>query len=110
MRTRRRVPVLPRRVTAGRVDQPARESAMKRSWAATILAFVMALIGIILTLGGAWLLLLGGSPYYLIAGILMLASGWFLLNGRMLGGWIYIALFLLSAVWGFDESRGNPWA
>ena len=48
---------------------------MKRSWPATILAFVMALIGIVLTIGGAWLLILGGSPYYLIAGLALLASG-----------------------------------
>ena len=83
---------------------------MKRSWAATILAFFMALIGIELALGGAWLLILGGSPYYLIAGLALLASGWFLLKGRLLGGWIYIGLFILSAIWGFAESRGNAWA
>ena len=47
---------------------------MIRSLVATILAFVMALIGIVLTIGGAWLLILGGSLYYLIAGALMLAS------------------------------------
>ena len=83
---------------------------MKRSWAATILAVVMAAIGIVLTAGGVWLLSLGGSPYYLIAGILILASAWFLFRGRLLGGWIYIGLFILSALWGFAEARGNAWA
>jgi quinoprotein glucose dehydrogenase len=83
---------------------------MKRSWPATILAFFMALIGIALAIGGAWLLILGGSPYYLIAGLALLASGWFLLKGRLLGGWIYVGLFILSAIWGFAESRGNAWA
>jgi quinoprotein glucose dehydrogenase len=70
----------------------------------------MAIIGIVLTLGGAWLVLLGGSLYYLIAGVAMLASAWFLFRGRLLGGWIYIGLFVLSAIWGFAESRGNAWA
>ena len=83
---------------------------MKRSWVATILALIIALIGVVLGIGGAWLLALGGSPYYLIAGLLMLASAWFLFKGRLLGGWIYIGLFALSAVWGFAESRGNAWA
>ena len=83
---------------------------MKRSWAAVILAFVMALIGITLTIGGGLLLSLGGSPYYLIAGLAMLASAWFLFRGRLLGGWIYVGLFILSAVWGFAEARGNAWA
>jgi quinoprotein glucose dehydrogenase len=70
----------------------------------------MAVIGIVLTVGGAWLLILGGSIYYLIAGVLMLVSAWFLFRGRMLGGWIYIGLFILSAIWGFAEARGNAWA
>ncbi len=83
---------------------------MKRSWPAMILAIVLAVIGIVLTIGGAWLAVLGGSIYYLIAGVALLASAWFLFNGRLLGGWIYIALFILSAVWGFAESRGNAWA
>ncbi len=70
----------------------------------------MALIGIVLAIGGAWLLILGGSPYYLIAGALMLASAWFLFKGQLLGGWIYVGLFVLSALWGFAEARGNAWA
>jgi quinoprotein glucose dehydrogenase len=86
------------------------ESAMKRSWAATVVAILLALIGIILTIGGAWLVALGGSIYYLIAGIGLLASAWFLFRGRILGGYIYVGLFLLSAIWGFAESRGNAWA
>jgi quinoprotein glucose dehydrogenase len=86
------------------------ESAMKRSWAATVVAILLALIGIILTIGGAWLVALGGSIYYLIAGIGLLASAWFLFRGRILGGWIYVGLFALSAIWGFAESRGNAWA
>src|SRR5690348_16264054 len=87
-----------------------RERQMRGGWAATILALVMALIGIILTVVGIWLLALGGSPYYVIAGILMQVSAWILFRGRLLGGWIYIGLFLLSAIWGFAESDSNAWA
>ncbi len=83
---------------------------MKAGWAAIALAFVMAIIGIVLTVGGIWLAALGGSPYYLIAGVAMLSSAWFLVRGRLLGGWIYVGLFILSAIWGFSESRGNAWA
>ena len=83
---------------------------MKRNIPATILALVLGLIGIVLTIGGVWLVALGGSPYYVIAGVAMLASAWFLFRGRLLGGWIYIGLFILSAIWGFAEARGNAWA
>jgi quinoprotein glucose dehydrogenase len=77
---------------------------------AILLALLLALIGAILGIGGAWLVLLGGSPYYLIAGVALLASAWFLFRRRLLGGWIYVGLFILSAAWGFAESRGNAWA
>jgi quinoprotein glucose dehydrogenase len=83
---------------------------MRGGWAATILAIVMAIIGIVLTIGGAWLAVLGGSLYYLIAGIALLVSAWLLFRGRLLGAWIYVGLFILTAIWGFAESRGNAWA
>jgi quinoprotein glucose dehydrogenase len=83
---------------------------MRAGAAAIILAIIMAIIGIILTIGGIWLAVLGGSIYYLIAGVALLASAWFLFRRRMIGGWVYIALFILSAIWGFAESRGNAWA
>lgn len=83
---------------------------MKRSLFATVLALVLALIGIVLAVGGAWLALLGGSLYYLIAGVALLASAWFLFKGRLIGGWIYVGLFILTAIWGFAEARGNAWA
>jgi len=83
---------------------------MRSTWPAIVLAIFIALIGIVLTAGGAWLLFLGGSPYYVIAGIALLASAWFLFRGKVIGVWIYCGLFILSAVWGFAESRGDAWA
>jgi quinoprotein glucose dehydrogenase len=83
---------------------------MRSNWAALLLAIVMGLIGIVLAVGGAWLAVLGGSLYYLIAGIALLVSAWLLFRGRLLGGWVYVGLFILSAIWGFAESRGNAWA
>lgn len=39
-----------------------------------LFAFILGLIGITLVIGGAWLISLGGSWYYLPAGLLLLAS------------------------------------
>ena len=83
---------------------------MARSLPAILMSIVLALIGAFLILGGAYLAMLGGSLYYLIAGVAMLASAWLLFRKRLLGGWIYAALFVLSAIWGLAEARGNPWA
>jgi hypothetical protein len=38
--------------------------AIRRGWSAVILAIILGLIGIVLTIGGVWVLALGGSPYY----------------------------------------------
>src|SRR5690242_18434454 len=87
-----------------------RETHMRAGWAGTILSFVMAIIGVVLTIGGAWLIALGGALYYFIAGLALLASAWFIFRGRLLGIWIYVGLFIFSAIWGFAEARGNAWA
>ena len=81
-----------------------------RSWSAILVGLVVALIGLVLTIGGGWLVAIGGSPYYVVAGLLMLASGVLLARQRMSGGWLYIAVFVATVVWAFWESGLNGWA
>ncbi|MGE8135912.1 hypothetical protein ACQKO5_20085 [Novosphingobium subterraneum] len=81
-----------------------------RSILVIIVAAVLAVPGAILAIGGAWLALLGGSPYYLIAGLGLLASGFLLYRGRILGAWVYIATWLLSLIWGVVEAGLDGWA
>ncbi|WP_392354738.1 hypothetical protein V8F63_05540 [Brevundimonas sp. LF-1] len=40
-----------------------------------LLGMVIALIGLTLAIGGGQLIMLGGSAYYLIVGLLMIVSG-----------------------------------
>jgi len=80
------------------------------SWPAAAVGIVIALIGLILTIGGAWLTVLGGSAYYLLTGITMAAGGILLFRGRMIGGWIYIAIVALTLVWAFSEAGTDIWA
>ena len=46
-----------------------------------VVAIITGLTGLVLAGGGAWLLSLGGSWYYLVAGIGLVASAYFLLRG-----------------------------
>lgn len=71
---------------------------------------VIALIGIVLTIGGGWLVAVGGSPYYLVTGVAMLASGWLLIRQRLLGVWLYVAIVALTIAWAFWEVGANGWA
>lgn len=75
-----------------------------------ILGAVIAIIGVVLAIGGTWLALLGGSAYYVLAGLAMVASGVLLFRRRMLGGWIYIGVFVLTVLWALAEVGTNNWA
>lgn len=80
------------------------------SWSALVLGVVLVLFGVILTIGGAWLSILGGSLYYLITGVAMVVAGVMLVRGRVNGGWLYIAIVLLTILWAFWEVGLNSWA
>ena len=75
-----------------------------------VVGLVVAVIGLILLIGGIWLVALGGSPYYLINGTAMLASGLLLMRGALLGGWLYCAIFLCTLIWALWEVGTNGWA
>lgn len=78
--------------------------------AVRLLAVGLGLIGLVLVIGGGWLLSLGGSFYYLPAGLGMLASAIMLFRLRLTGAWIYIAVFLLTVLWALWEVGLNGWA
>ena len=85
-------------------------SSEQRSLPASILGILLALIGLILAIGGAWLLIEGGSAYYLPTGLAMIVSGVLLLRGRMAGAWLYIAIFVVTLLWALWEVGLQPWA
>lgn len=89
------------------VFQPARSAGY---WATVILAAVIMFTGFILGLGGAWLLVLGGSWYYLVAGIALVAAGVLMVQGRMLGVWVYLATYVFTLIWAFWEAGMDGWA
>ncbi|HYC73365.1 PQQ-binding-like beta-propeller repeat protein, partial [Brevundimonas sp.] len=79
-------------------------------WAVRMLAVLLILVGAVLTIGGGWLISLGGSFYYLLAGLGLIASGVLLWRLNRLGAWIYIGVFLLTVLWALWEVGLNGWA
>ena len=75
-----------------------------------ILAALFFLIGLVLVVGGGWLLSLGGSAYYLLAGAGLVASGAMLWRLRLLGAWIYVGVFAVTVAWALWEVGLNGWA
>ncbi len=75
-----------------------------------ILGAVIALIGLVLAIGGIQLITLGGSLYYGVVGILMILSGLLLFLGRSAGVWLYVAIFVGTVIWALWEVGLNGWA
>lgn len=73
-------------------------------------AWLVGLMGLGLSAGGAYLLWLGGSPYYLAAGLVLLGAAALMGRCRASGAWGVAALAVLSVPWALWESGPDFWA
>ncbi|UNK37225.1 glucose/quinate/shikimate family membrane-bound PQQ-dependent dehydrogenase [Shinella sp. H4-D48] len=75
----------------------------------TLTAVLFAIIGLVLTGGGGWLLSLGGSPYYLITGLAFLVTAYLLLRRSSAALWLYALIVLGSLGWAIWEVGFDWW-
>ncbi|HKS14153.1 MAG TPA: membrane-bound PQQ-dependent dehydrogenase, glucose/quinate/shikimate family [Pseudomonas sp.] len=69
-----------------------------RAWLA-IVGTVIFLAGIYFVGGGGWLAWLGGSWYFLIAGLALVAAGWLVARRRLLGVVLMLLVVVCTAIW-----------
>ena len=74
-----------------------------------IYAIVFGVIAAVLLYAGLQLALLGGSLYYLVAGIALAASAVLIWRGRREGVWIYGAIVLATIAWAIWEVGFSGW-
>lgn len=74
-----------------------------------IFAALLLLLGAVLAVGGVWLAVLGGSPYYAIAGLALILSGILLWRGRRSGAWLYLIILLGTFGWSLWEVGLDGW-
>ena len=74
-----------------------------------LLGLVLILIGAALLVGGIKLVTVGGSAYYLLAGVGLIASGGLIALRRPLGVWVYVGVFLATLVWAIWEVGLQAW-
>ncbi|MDQ2823814.1 MAG: membrane-bound PQQ-dependent dehydrogenase, glucose/quinate/shikimate family [Pseudomonadota bacterium] len=75
----------------------------------TITGSIFALLGLVLIGGGAYLASLGGSLYYLVAGIGLLAVGVLVFKGRRAAQGLLAVLLLATLIWSIVEVRFDWW-
>src|SRR4051812_1717045 len=83
---------------------------LRRAPILTFTAAVMALMGLTLAAGGIWLIALGGSLYYLAAGLALMATAWLLFKRRAAALWIYGGLLLSTMLWAVGEVGLDFWS
>ena len=78
--------------------------------ATLVLAVVLAIFGILILGGGVWLIGLGGSWYYAIAGIGLCLTAWYLARPSIKALWVYLAVYAFTVVWALWEKGLEGWA
>ncbi len=65
---------------------------------------LLALVGLLLALPGGFLIYLGGSPYYLAAGLATLATSWFVFRRSAKAPIIFGAILGVTVLWSLFEA------
>lgn len=82
---------------------------IRRGWPWRIYAILLAAIGLVLTGMGAQLVAVGGSPYYVAAGLLTLLAGILIWRGDSRGALVYVIMLAGTFVWAFAEAGADAW-
>src|SRR5215203_5908894 len=78
-------------------------------WAWRSYAVVLLLIGFSLMAGGTVLASNGGSPYYVIAGLLVATSGFLIWRGDRRGAALFGVMLVGTLGWAVWEVGANTW-
>jgi quinoprotein glucose dehydrogenase len=81
----------------------------RRSLVLLATGIVVALMGLALAAGGAWLIALGGSWYYLVAGPGLIVAGVLLMAGRPASLWVYALVAAGTLGWALWEVVLDWW-
>lgn len=79
-------------------------------WWTMAVGVVLLVFGLPIAAGGLWLITLGGSWYYLPAGIGLLVTAFFLFRREMAAVWVYLLVYACTLVWALWEAGFNGWA
>ena len=74
-----------------------------------LIAALVALLGLALAAGGVWLVILGGSPYYVLAGAAFILTAVTLFLRRRACLWIYAIVVVGTLVWAVAEAGLQWW-
>ncbi|MEB3766419.1 glucose/quinate/shikimate family membrane-bound PQQ-dependent dehydrogenase [Acinetobacter sp. MD2] len=74
-----------------------------------ILGLALLISGAFYAIGGGKLISLGGSWYFLITGLMMLASAFFIFKKKAAGVWLYSVAFVGTIIWALIDAGFEFW-
>ena len=86
-----------------------RDADGRGRWPLWILGLVLAAAGLFLGINGGRLVALGGSWYFLLAGVALLVSGVLIGMRKPTGAWLYAVTLVLTAVWAVWDAGFAFW-
>jgi len=78
-------------------------------WAPVLVGLVAIAMGLFMALGGAYLAYLGGSKYFVLAGVGLLLSGGLIARGKTLGAWLTGLVLASSIAWALADVGLQFW-
>lgn len=97
------------RECTGAIYPPGDSSLESAASPPRVYPLLLLLVGLALFAGGARLLMLGGSVYYLLSGMAIAVSAVLLWRGRAEGAWAYGAMYLATLIWSLWEVGFTFW-
>jgi quinate dehydrogenase (quinone) len=80
-----------------------------RSWPVWVAGTLVLVFGLFLGIGGAYLVTLGGSWYFLLAGLGLLVSAVLMFKRRTTGVWLYALVMALTVIWALLDAGFEFW-
>lgn len=89
-------------------DPQAKSHIIFKIWC-FILGLALLITGVFYIIGGGKLISLGGSWYFLIAGLIITASAFFIFKKKATGVWLYTLVFVGTVIWALIDAGFEFW-
>ena len=89
-------------------DPQAKSHIILKIWC-FILGLALLITGLFYIIGGGKLISLGGSWYFLIAGLFTTASAFFIFKKKALGVWLFALVFIGTVIWALIDAGWEFW-
>ncbi|MCU4304633.1 glucose/quinate/shikimate family membrane-bound PQQ-dependent dehydrogenase [Acinetobacter ursingii] len=89
-------------------DPQAKSHIILKIWC-FILGLALLITGLFYIIGGGKLISLGGSWYFLIAGLFTIASAFFIFKKKALGVWLFALVFVGTVIWALIDAGWEFW-